>query len=82
MEVERKGLKKNIKLGPGGIREIEFFGQVFQLIRGGVEPVLQEREILKVLDILASEAYIPQKVSEELSEAYKFLRNTEHRLQE
>jgi len=81
-EVERKGLKKNIKIGPGGIREIEFFGQVFQLIRGGLEPALQERKILKVLDVLASEAYIPQKVSRELSDAYKFLRNTEHRLQE
>ncbi|MBT7698180.1 MAG: bifunctional [glutamate--ammonia ligase]-adenylyl-L-tyrosine phosphorylase/[glutamate--ammonia-ligase] adenylyltransferase [Desulfobacterales bacterium] len=82
IEVERKGLKKNIKLGPGGIREIEFFGQVFQLIRGGVEPLLQERKILDVLHILSSKAYIPQKVSKELSDAYKFLRNTEHRLQE
>ncbi len=82
LEVERKGLQSNIKLGPGGIREIEFFGQVFQLIRGGVESVLQKRRILKVLEILASEGYIPEKVCKELTEAYIFLRNTEHRLQE
>jgi glutamate-ammonia-ligase adenylyltransferase len=82
VEVARKGIRDNIKLGIGGIREIEFFGQVFQLIRGGVEPSLQERSILKVLAVLAAEGYIPQAAQDELTRAYHFLRNTEHRLQE
>jgi glutamate-ammonia-ligase adenylyltransferase len=81
-EIERKGMHDNIKLGPGGIREIEFFGQIFQLIRGGVEPLLRERYIMKVLSILVAEGYIPQKVYAELTGAYVFLRNTEHRIQE
>ena len=81
-EVKKKGMKENIKLGPGGIREIEFFGQVFQLIRGGVVPALQERRIEKVLRILAEESYFPQNVCDELLQAYEFLRKTEHRLQE
>jgi len=82
LEVRRKGMKENIKLGPGGIREIEFFGQIFQLIRGGVIPALQERCIQKVLEILAREKYIQPEVHKELEAAYIFLRNTEHRLQE
>ncbi len=81
-EVKRKGLKENIKLGAGGIREIEFFGQIFQLIRGGVLTMLKERGILKVLVILVQEGYIPQNVCDELTQAYVFLRNTENRLQE
>ena len=48
-DVKRKGMGNNIKLGPGGIREIEFFGQIFQLIRGGVTPALQDTGIIKVL---------------------------------
>ncbi|MBU4388713.1 MAG: bifunctional [glutamate--ammonia ligase]-adenylyl-L-tyrosine phosphorylase/[glutamate--ammonia-ligase] adenylyltransferase [Proteobacteria bacterium] len=82
LEVSHKGMEKDVKVGPGGIREIEFFGQIFQLIRGGVVPVLQERSILNVLKILAERRYIPQDVYNDLTEAYKFLRNTEHRLQE
>ncbi len=82
LEVKRKGIANNIKLGPGGIREIEFFGQIFQLIRGGVTPSLQERRIHKVLDVLANENYIHRNVCDELTSAYTFLRNTEHRLQE
>jgi glutamate-ammonia-ligase adenylyltransferase len=53
-EVERKGMQRNVKLGPGGIREIEFIGQAFQLIYGGREPALRERGILRVLDTLAA----------------------------
>jgi len=82
IEVKRKGMKDNIKLGPGGIREIEFFGQIFQLIRGGVVSALVERRIEKVLRILAGESYFPQNVCDELLQAYEFLRKTEHRLQE
>ncbi len=81
LEVKRKGMQDNIKLGPGGIREIEFFGQVFQLIRGGVEPELKESSILKVLQLLVDKGHIQQKACDELTAAYVFLRNTEHRLQ-
>ncbi|MCP4346762.1 MAG: bifunctional [glutamate--ammonia ligase]-adenylyl-L-tyrosine phosphorylase/[glutamate--ammonia-ligase] adenylyltransferase [Desulfobacterales bacterium] len=82
LEVKRKGMEDNIKLGPGGIREIEFFGQIFQLTRGGISPVLQERRIQNVLKILVRENCIEQKECDELQAAYVFLRNTEHRLQE
>jgi len=82
IEVKRKGLKNNIKLGPGGIREIEFFGQVFQLIRGGVIPGLQDQRLLSILHTLANENHIESKTRDELQTSYIFLRNTEHRLQE
>jgi glutamate-ammonia-ligase adenylyltransferase len=81
LEVKRKGMENNIKLGAGGIREIEFFGQIFQLIRGGVNPALQNTGILKVLKTLADERHVPQGVCDELIEAYVLLRNTENRLQ-
>lgn len=81
-EVTRKGLKNNIKLGAGGIREIEFFGQVFQLIRGGVTQSLQRRSIQNALTVLAREKYIPREVSRELCCAYEMLRTVENRLQE
>ncbi len=81
-EIKGSGMADNIKLGSGGIREIEFFGQIFQLIRGGVNPLLQYQGIQKILQILADEKLIPQDVCVELLAAYEFLRNTEHRLQE
>lgn len=81
-EVKRQRAHDNIKLGPGGIREIEFFAQMFQLIRGGVFHRLQERRLLTVLQILSQEQFIERQVAEALSRAYVFLRNTEHRLQE
>jgi len=82
LEVKRKEMTNNIKIGYGGIREVEFFGQIFQLIRGGITPLLQERCIQKTLKVLANENYISKKVSDDLTMAYIFLRNTEHRLQE
>ncbi|MCF8068253.1 MAG: bifunctional [glutamate--ammonia ligase]-adenylyl-L-tyrosine phosphorylase/[glutamate--ammonia-ligase] adenylyltransferase [Desulfobacterales bacterium] len=81
-EVKLQNLKDNIKLGTGGIREIEFFGQIFQLIRGGVTSSLQAQQILKVLFLLVGEECITETVFKELSCAYVFLRNVEHRLQE
>ncbi|MCB1821984.1 MAG: bifunctional [glutamate--ammonia ligase]-adenylyl-L-tyrosine phosphorylase/[glutamate--ammonia-ligase] adenylyltransferase, partial [Candidatus Competibacteraceae bacterium] len=80
-EVERKGMQRNIKLGPGGIREIEFIGQAFQLIYGGREPALRERGILLVLDALALSSRLPKGAVTELKEAYLFLRRVENRLQ-
>jgi glutamate-ammonia-ligase adenylyltransferase len=81
-ELLRKGIESNIKLGPGGIREIEFIGQAFQLIRGGRDRRLQERRILPVLAHLAEEGDLTPQAVSDLSNAYVFLRNTEHRLQE
>ncbi len=81
-EAAKKGFKNNIKLGKGGIREIEFFGQIFQLIRGGIDTDLQKREICAILTLLEQKKYITKEVSDSLICAYIFLRNTEHRLQE
>ena len=81
-ELLRKGIESNIKLGPGGIREVEFIGQAFQLIRGGRDRRFQERRILPVLAHLANEGDLTPQAVRDLSNAYEFLRNTEHRLQE
>ena len=80
-EVMRKGMERNIKLGAGGIREVEFIGQLFQLIRGGRDAKLTARKILKVLEHLGEAEYLPEFVVRELETGYCFLRNVEHRLQ-
>jgi glutamate-ammonia-ligase adenylyltransferase len=80
-DVNRREMHDNIKLGRGGIREIEFIAQVFQLIRGGRDTSLQIRPTLKVLQLLQSKSLLPEHTVEELSTAYVFLRNLEHRLQ-
>jgi glutamate-ammonia-ligase adenylyltransferase len=80
-EVRRKGLENNIKLGSGGIREIEFVVQAFQLIRGGRDRELQQRELLTILKELEELELLPSPVVKELREAYIFLRNLEHALQ-
>lgn len=80
-EVVRRDRADDIKLGPGGIREIEFIAQVFQLIRGGRRPQLQVRPTRQVLGLLADMGQLEQDAVQELSEAYVFLRNLEHRLQ-
>ncbi|RBW48114.1 bifunctional [glutamate--ammonia ligase]-adenylyl-L-tyrosine phosphorylase/[glutamate--ammonia-ligase] adenylyltransferase [Marinobacter sp. F3R11] len=80
-EVRRKGLEDNIKLGSGGIREIEFVVQAFQLIRGGRDRELQQRELLVILSELEALELLPSLVINELRDAYVFLRNLEHALQ-
>ncbi|MBU2874053.1 bifunctional [glutamate--ammonia ligase]-adenylyl-L-tyrosine phosphorylase/[glutamate--ammonia-ligase] adenylyltransferase [Marinobacter salexigens] len=80
-EVRRQGLENNIKLGSGGIREIEFVVQAFQLIRGGRDRELQQRELLIILKELEVLELLPPQVINELREAYVFLRNLEHVLQ-
>ncbi len=80
-EVARREMAHNVKLGPGGIREIEFTAQVFQLIRGGQIPALQQRPTLKVLAQLAKSGLVTAEANAELSQAYDFLRRLEHRLQ-
>ncbi len=80
-EVQRRELDDNIKLGPGGIREIEFITQVFQLIRGGKEVALQTRSTLEAMDLISQRELMQPGAVSELREAYVFLRNLEHRLQ-
>nr|VFK18445.1 MAG: glutamate-ammonia-ligase adenylyltransferase [Candidatus Kentron sp. LFY] len=81
-EMRQKGYRENIKLGPGGIREIEFLGQVFQIIHGGQEPGLRERRILTTIEHLGELGHLSESAVRELSNAYRFLRTVEHRLQE
>ncbi len=80
-DVNRKEMHDNIKLGRGGIREIEFIAQVFQLIRGGQDASLQARATLVVLKLLGEKGLLPQTTVDALDAAYVFLRNLEHRLQ-
>jgi len=80
-EVERRELADHVKLGPGGIREIEFIAQALQLVRGGRDPELAVRPTLEVLGRLAARRVLPEEAVRELSAAYLFLRSVEHRLQ-
>ncbi|MCJ8297531.1 MAG: bifunctional [glutamate--ammonia ligase]-adenylyl-L-tyrosine phosphorylase/[glutamate--ammonia-ligase] adenylyltransferase [Pseudomonadales bacterium] len=80
-EVRRKGLANNVKLGSGGIREVEFIAQAFQLIRGGRDKRLQQRELLNILPLLPEAVAMPHQVVKELTDGYIFLRNTEHAIQ-
>ncbi len=80
-EVRRKGMAENIKLGAGGIREVEFIAQAFQLIHGGRDLSLQQRPLLKVLATLEGQGYLPAAVVDELRQGYEFLRYTEHAIQ-
>ncbi len=74
-------LGHNIKLGRGGIREIEFFTQTQQLITGGRDPRLRGRETLPMLDQLVNSGWVAASARDELREAYLFLRDVEHRIQ-
>ena len=80
-EVRRKNLHGNVKLGPGGIREVEFVAQAFQLIRGGRDSRLQQRELKTILGLLPETVGMPQGASDELYQAYRLLRNVEHAIQ-
>jgi glutamate-ammonia-ligase adenylyltransferase len=80
-DVARRELAGHVKLGPGGIREIEFVAQAFQLVRGGRDPELTVRPTLEILKRLSAKRLLPAEAAEELSHAYVFLRNLEHRLQ-
>lgn len=80
-EVQRRELADNIKLGPGGIREIEFIVQALQLVRGGGQAELQGCELQKILPRLAGRHDLTQSDVEELLTAYEFLRRTENFIQ-
>jgi glutamate-ammonia-ligase adenylyltransferase len=80
-EVERRDLQDNVKLGPGGIREIEFVVQAFQLLRGGSDPQLQPASLLTVLPRLEGQKRLSATAVRELLAAYEYLRRLENRLQ-
>ncbi|MEZ8965606.1 bifunctional [glutamate--ammonia ligase]-adenylyl-L-tyrosine phosphorylase/[glutamate--ammonia-ligase] adenylyltransferase [Vibrio breoganii] len=80
-EVRRRGLTNNIKLGPGGIREIEFIAQVFQLIRGGREPSLRGRGLLETLEAIKIQHLLEPSDVDGMTSAYKFLRRLENLIQ-
>lgn len=80
-EVLRRGAIDNVKTGSGGIREVEFIAQAFQLIRGGQEKQLQHRSLLTVLKHLGELKLLPLDAVASLREAYIFLRDSEHRIQ-
>lgn len=80
-EAERRGKYLDVKLGTGGIREIEFTAQVFQLMRGGRIPELRERNLLRTLDVLLEQQLLTEEEYNTLRPAYHFLRRTENRLQ-
>jgi len=81
-EIRRRKLNNNIKLGAGGIREVEFFAQSFQLIHGGREPSLQSKSLLTTLKALEENEIVENEVVEALKQDYLFLRKVEHTLQQ
>src|SRR5258706_3089990 len=80
-DVARRELAQHVKLGPGGIREIEFIAQALQLVRGGRDAELTARPTLLILDLLSKKRLLPHAATTQLAEAYVFLRKVEHRLQ-
>ena len=80
-EVARRELAEHVKLGPGGIREIEFIAQTFQLIRGGREPCLQTASLLEALERLGAARILPAAAVRDLAAAYRYLRRVENALQ-
>jgi glutamate-ammonia-ligase adenylyltransferase len=80
-EVAKKEFRGNLKLGPGGIREIEFIVQALQLVRGGTVAPLREREILTALPALVRAGCLPERDAAELTAAYRYLRLAENRIQ-
>ena len=80
-EVKNKGMTSNIKLGAGGIREIEFIVQAFQIIHGGRDVRFQSQSLKNTVALMESEKFLPTLDINTLNEGYIFLRNVEHILQ-
>ena len=80
-EVEKREMAANVKLGPGGIREIEFIVQSLQLVRGGARRDLQERQLLRVLPRLVGRHGLDGPEADALADAYRFLRRLENFIQ-
>lgn len=80
-QVRRKNLDEDIKLGQGGIREVEFIVQALQLVHGGRDKRLQESSLYKAMAVLVECEYLPEDTVTQLKNAYAFLRSLEHKLQ-
>jgi len=80
-EVHRQGKSQDVKLGYGGIREVEFIVQAFQLIRGGRDTRLQQPQVLRLLPLLQADGYLPEGAGDKLAAAYRLLRRVEHAIQ-
>jgi glutamate-ammonia-ligase adenylyltransferase len=80
-QVQRRELAEDLKLGPGGIREVEFLVQALQLIRAGREPVLRGRSLLPTLSALAAAGHLAPATAARLAAAYRGLRRLENRVQ-
>ena len=80
-EVARRGKAEDVKLGAGGIREVEFIAQAFQLIRGGRDSRFQNPRLRDILQLLDAEQLLSEAGGAHLWEAYRFLRDTEHVVQ-
>ena len=81
-EVLRKGMQDNIKLGSGGIREVEFTVQALQILHGGRDRSLQQQPLLPVLTLLKEKRLLPMSTADALADAYTFLRQLENRIQQ
>ncbi len=81
-EVRRRGVaEREVKRGPGGIRDVEFSAQLLQLVHGGEDPTLRARGTLEALEALARGGYVDHGDADDLAESYRFLRRVEHALQ-
>ncbi|WP_051482924.1 bifunctional [glutamate--ammonia ligase]-adenylyl-L-tyrosine phosphorylase/[glutamate--ammonia-ligase] adenylyltransferase [Thioalkalivibrio sp. HK1] len=81
-EVVLKGMEDSIKHGTGGIREVEFTAQAFQMVRGGRTPRLRHRQLIRVLTLVGELRLLPEEAVRNLIAAYRFLRAAENRLQQ
>tara|TARA_A100000171_G_scaffold53020_1_gene75462 strand:- start:917 stop:3919 length:3003 start_codon:yes stop_codon:yes gene_type:complete len=80
-QVRRKGMHEDIKLGAGGIREVEFIVQALQMVHGGRDKQLQQVSLYKAMDMIVEGEYLPEDTIQQLRNAYNFLRDLEHKLQ-
>lgn len=79
--IPHKELGRHIKLGPGGLRDVEFSAQILQLVHGAHDDALHTRSTLSALSALGAHTYISSADAQQLSESYRFMRTVEHRLQ-
>ena len=80
-QVRKKGMNEDVKLGAGGIREVEFVVQALQMVHGGRDKRLQQTSLYSAMDMIQAGAYLPADIVQSLRNAYSFLRDLEHKLQ-
>ncbi|MEX0741122.1 MAG: bifunctional [glutamate--ammonia ligase]-adenylyl-L-tyrosine phosphorylase/[glutamate--ammonia-ligase] adenylyltransferase [Pseudohongiella sp.] len=80
-QVRKKGMSQDIKLGAGGIREVEFVVQALQMVHGGRDKRLQQTSLYDAMDVLQEGEYLPAETVHALRNSYSFLRDLEHKLQ-